>query len=150
MVNHMKLTDRFQDALCFAFMLHKKQVRKGTPLPYFTHLMAVATTVIEHGGNEDEAIAALLHDAVEDQGGMNTLAIIKNCFGNEVAEIVSGCSDSDTLPKPPWKERKEKYLAELQTASRSIVLVSIADKLHNSASVLRDYQQDGENIWNTI
>ena len=139
----MKMTDQFQDALNFAFMLHKKQVRKSTEVPYFTHLMAVAATVIEYGGSEDEAIAALLHDAVEDQGGENTLYIIKMCFGSQVADIVAGCSDTDTIPKPPWKERKEKHLAGLQIASPSIILVSLADKLHNVSSVLRDYRKSG-------
>ncbi len=145
----MLLTFRFQGALCYAFALHNEQSRKGTDpsIPYFSHLIAVTSIVLDNGGNEDEAIAALLHDAVEDQGGMPTLCKIQQLFGNNVAEIVDGCTDSHSNPKPPWEERKVKHLARLQTAPPSVILVSIADKLHNASSVLRDYEQKGDLVW---
>ncbi len=139
----MQLTFRFQGALCYAFSLHIEQSRKGTDpsIPYISHLLAVASIVLDNGGDEDEAIAALLHDAVEDQGGLPTLCKIVQMFGNNVAEIVEGCTDTYTNPKPPWKERKVQHLAKLQTAPPSVILVSLADKLHNASSVLLDYQE---------
>jgi len=103
--------------------------------------------VLEHGGSEDEAIAALLHDAVEDQGGAPVLEEIRRSFGPVVAAIVDGCSDSETIPKPPWRERKEKYLAHLPAAGRSVHLVSAADKLHNVRSLVDDYREHGELLW---
>jgi len=109
--------------------------------------MAVASLVLEHGGGEDEAIAALLHDAVEDQGGIPVLERIRNDFGDSVADIVAGCSDSNTTPKPPWRERKEGYLEHLCTASREVRLVAVADKVHNARAVLADYRVLGEALW---
>ncbi len=103
--------------------------------------------VLEHGGDEDEAIAALLHDAIEDQGGAATRDQIQRRFGDRVAAIVEGCTDADTMPKPPWRERKEKYIAHLATAQRSVLLVSAADKLHNARSIVDDYRQHGELLW---
>ncbi len=111
------------------------------------HLLGVTAIVLEHGGDEDEAIAALLHDAVEDQGGRPRLEEIRGRFGDAVAEIVDGCTDADTVPKPPWRERKEAYLAHLPAASRSVQLVSAADKLHNVRSLVEDYRASGEDIW---
>ncbi|MBN1395700.1 MAG: HD domain-containing protein [Pirellulales bacterium] len=140
-------TDRLSDAFAYAAALHARQRRKISGEPYLAHLMAVAAIVLEHGGDEDEAVAALLHDAVEDQGGRPTLERIRNRFGQRVAEIVSGCSDADETPKPPWRERKEAHLARLQNASPSIRLVVAADKLHNSRSLLRDYRRRGEEVW---
>ena len=129
------LTRRFELALQFASGLHHSQCRKGTPVPYISHLMAVSALVLEAGGDEDLAIAALLHDAVEDQGGPPTLQTIRRMFGDRVADVVMECSDTDREPKPLWRERKEQYLAHLLSASTDALLVSIADKLHNARSV---------------
>jgi (p)ppGpp synthase/HD superfamily hydrolase len=141
------LTERYLSALELAFKLHQTQIRKGSQVPYFTHLMSVSAMVLENGGSEDQAIAALLHDAVEDQGGKKTLNIIKKRFGADVAEIVEGCSDSDTIPKPPWKNRKLAYLEKIKHASDTIKLVSLADKIHNARSILQDLQTRGEATW---
>jgi (p)ppGpp synthase/HD superfamily hydrolase len=143
----MSLSPRFEDALTFATRLHTGQVRKGTTVPYISHLLAVTAIVIEQGGDEDEAIAALLHDAVEDQGGPPTREEIRIRFGETVVAIVDGCTDADTIPKPPWQERKEAYIAHVRHASPSVRLVSAADKLHNARSILLDYRQLGEALW---
>ncbi len=143
-----RLGERFEEALVFAATLHRHQIRKGTEVPYVVHLLAVANLVIEHGGDEDEAIAALLHDAVEDQGGDATLDRIRRRFGPRVADIVEACSDTAESPKPPWRERKERYLAHLRAEGRgSVLLVSIADKLHNINSTLTDLRTLGPSIW---
>src|SRR5207245_9152563 len=106
----MLLSARFEEALVFATQLHKEQVRKGTGIPYIAHLLAVASIVLENGGNEDEAIAALLHDAIEDQGGASTREEIRRRFGETVVGIVNGCTDAEVIPKPRWRERKEAYI----------------------------------------
>jgi (p)ppGpp synthase/HD superfamily hydrolase len=142
-----RLSRRFEQALVCAFQLHRDQTRKGTHTPYIAHLLAVASLVIEDGGDEDQAIAALLHDAVEDQGGRVTLEKIKTRFGERVAWIVEGCSDTDTLPKPPWRERKEAYLEHLRGAAAEIRRVSLADKLHNARSILADLRQSRDGVW---
>jgi len=145
------LSDRFKDAFNYACDKHQNQTRKGTVIPYISHLIAVSGLVIEHGGNEDEAIAALLHDVVEDQGGEEMLNEIRERFGETVAEIVEGCSDSfsyDPEDKLPWKERKQDYINHLATdASPSTLLVSMADKLHNARAMLTDYSFIGEPFW---
>lgn len=143
----MEPSPRFDEALAYASRLHARQKRKRSETPYVAHLLAVASIVIEHGGSEDEAIGALLHDAVEDQGGAPRLVEIHERFGSLVAEIVAGCTDADTTPKPPWRERKDQYLAHLPTASRSVQLVSAADKLHNARSLCEDYRACGEDLW---
>ncbi len=143
----MMLSERFIDALTFATQLHAGQTRKGSEVPYIAHLLGVASTVLEHGANEDEAIAALLHDAIEDQGGAATREEIRRRFGDTVTEIVDGCTDSDTTPKPPWRQRKEAYIAHIPTASASVLLVSAADKLYNARSVLNDYRLIGDAVW---
>ena len=143
----MKLTWRFDAALVCASCLHAHQTRKGTEIPYISHLLSVASLVMEHGGDEDEAIAALLHDAVEDQGGQDTLCVIRDRFGDRVAEIVEGCSDAFVRPKPPWRERKEHHIACMEAASSSVRLVTLADKLHNARTVLADYRLMGESLW---
>lgn len=140
-------TDRFAEAFAYANALHAGQLRKGTPVPYIAHLMSVAALVLEDGGDEDEAIAALLHDAVEDQGGQATRAEIVRRFGARVAAIVDGCTDADTIPKPPWRARKERYLAHLGEAPEDVRRVSLADKLHNARAVLADYRAQGEALW---
>lgn len=143
----VRLSARFKDALIYSFGLHREQYRKGTGIPYFSHLMAVASLVLDYGGEEDEAIAALLHDAIEDQGGDRTRSRIRKLFGKEVAAIVEGCTDTDETPKPPWRERKEKYLAHLKESTDSVRLVSAADKLHNLRTILADYLSVGEALW---
>jgi (p)ppGpp synthase/HD superfamily hydrolase len=141
------LTSRFEEALSYVFNLHNGQTRKGNGVPYISHLMSVCALVLENGGDEDQAIAALLHDAVEDQGGLATLAEIRNRFGENVANIVSACSDSFITPKPPWRERKEKYLAHLPETYPPARLVSLADKVHNARTILADHRQIGDEIW---
>jgi (p)ppGpp synthase/HD superfamily hydrolase len=143
----MPYGEKLEHALLYASRLHRNQVRKGTSTPYITHLLAVASIVGENGGTEDEVVAALLHDAPEDQGGEATLRDIRLRFGDEVAEIVDGCTDTYQDPKPPWRERKERYLAHLANAPDSVRLVSSADKLHNARSVLSDYRLVGEDLW---
>ncbi len=141
------LTGRFEDALVIAAQLHRRQTRKGSDVPYVSHLLSVAGLVLEHGGDEDETIAALLHDAVEDQGGKETLREIGGRFGERVAQIVQECSDTDEVPKPPWRERKEAYIEHLARASASARLISTADKLHNVRATLMDYRRYGERVW---
>lgn len=141
------LSDRFTQALVYATELHAHQVRKGSGVPYIAHLMAVSSLALEQGATEDEAIAALLHDAIEDQGGAATREAIRQRFGDAVVAIVEGCTDADVVPKPPWKERKQAYIAHLPQASASVRLVSACDKLHNARSILQDYRLIGEAIW---
>lgn len=141
------LTNRFEQALIYASRLHHKQIRKGSNVPYISHLLSVSSLVLEDGGDEDEAIAALLHDAVEDQGGQATREVIFDMFGARVVEIVDGCTDADTIPKPAWRERKQQYIDNLRDASASIRKVSLADKLHNARSILKDLSQEGEETW---
>jgi (p)ppGpp synthase/HD superfamily hydrolase len=143
----MQLTERFSLALEYACRLHATQYRKASNVPYVAHLLAVAAIALEHGASEDEAIAALLHDAIEDQGGAPVREEIRRRFGTSVADIVDGCTDSETIPKPPWRERKEKYLAHLGEASPSVRLVCAADKLHNVRSLVADYRVHGEALW---
>ena len=141
------MPSRFQQALDYAAGLHAAQERKGSTVPYVAHLLGVASLVLYHGGTEDEAIAALLHDAIEDQGGDETRQEIRGHFGPVVAEIVEGCTDTDEVPKPPWRPRKEAYIAHVRRASPSVRLVSAADKLDNARSILRDYRAVGEAVW---
>lgn len=141
------LTERFKRALEYATVVHGGQVRKGTSVPYVSHLLAVCALVLEDGGDEDEAIAGLLHDAVEDCGGPPRLEHIRSQFGERVASIVQACSDTDEMPKPPWKERKTRYIAHIRTASPEARRVSCADKVHNARSILRDYRALGEPLW---
>ena len=141
------LTQRFSEALTFATELHAEQNRKGGDIPYIGHLLSVAGLVIEAHGTEVQAIAALLHDAAEDQGGQATLTEIDTRFGPDVARIVAECSDTFEQPKPPWRERKERYVAHLQDASAEAVLVSLADKLDNTRAILRDLRTDGPELW---
>jgi GTP pyrophosphokinase len=136
--------------MVYAHHVHQNQRRKGTGIPYIAHILGVTALAIEYGATEDEAIGALLHDAAEDGGGEATLAEIRARFGDTVADIVLGCSDSlveDPEDKLPWRERKENYLAHLENASASVCLVSAADKLHNVRSIMRDYREHGEDIW---
>ncbi len=122
---------------------HARQKRKGTETPYVSHLLGVASLVLEHGGDEEQAIAALLHDAVEDQGAHQE-PVIRERFGDRVADIVLGCTDADTLPKPPWRERKERYIEHLEHASSDVLLVSCADKVHNARAIVTDLKTHGD------
>jgi GTP pyrophosphokinase len=141
------LSQRFNEAFLFAAEKHGRQRRKSTKIPYLAHLMSVAALVLEAGGDEDPAIAALLHDVVEDCGGKPMLEEVRRRFGNRVAHIVEGCTDADAYPKPPWRERKEAYLQHLKEADADIRLVSAADKLHNGREILKDYREGGEPVW---
>ena len=144
------LTDRFDRAVLFAIELHRSQLRKGTAIPYVTHLFAVCSLVLEDGGTEGEAIAALLHDGPEDRGGVAVLDAIRDRFGPAVAEMVEGLSDAMPAPgeaKAPWRTRKEAYLRHLADAPESVLRISLADKLHNARSMLVDVETDGEAVW---
>jgi (p)ppGpp synthase/HD superfamily hydrolase len=142
-----KLTGQFSKALLYAELKHHKQVRKGGDIPYIGHLLTVAGLVINDGGSEAQAIAALLHDAVEDAGGPETLTEIRANFGDDVARIVAECSDTDETPKPPWRDRKQRYINHLARVGDDTILVSVADKLDNARSMLRDYHTHGPSLW---
>lgn len=142
-----KLGRRFERAFLFAAEKHSGQTRKASTIPYLAHLMGVASLALEYGADEDIAIAALLHDVVEDCGGAPMLKEVKRRFGTRVAKVVDGCTDSNTVPKPPWRERKENYLLHLKSADAETRLVSAADKLNNVRSILSDYREVGEKIW---
>ena len=142
-----RLGARFHDALVYAAEKHRTQVRKASGVPYVGHLLSVAGLVIEAGGTETQAIAALLHDAAEDQGGAATLADIKERFGPAVARIVDECSDTLEDPKPPWRERKQNYVAHLDGVSDEALLVSLADKVDNVRALLRDFRVHGAELW---
>jgi (p)ppGpp synthase/HD superfamily hydrolase len=142
------LDSRFATALSFAAELHRDHYRKGTAIPYVSHLLGVASLALEHGADQDETIAALLHDAQEDRGGKATTATIAVLFGDHVAAIVGACSDSEESEnKAPWKERKEAYLQHLETAGASVRLVSACDKVHNARSILADLRTVGGDLW---
>lgn len=138
---------RLAEAAAFALRIHAAQTRKGTDTPYISHLLGVASLVLEHGGDEDQAIAGLLHDAIEDQGAEQE-AVIAARFGPRVAGIVRACTDADVLPKPPWRARKEVYLAHLEHADASVLLVSAADKLHNARAICTDLRTHGQAVFN--
>jgi len=141
---------RFAEGLTYAAHLHAKQTRKGSDLPYISHLLGVASLTMEYGGSEDECIAALLHDAAEDQGGIPTLEQIRAKFGDDVADIVAGCTDAFVeagAEKPPWEKRKAKYIAHLHSSSKSVRFVSAADKLHNARAILADYREHGDEVF---
>jgi (p)ppGpp synthase/HD superfamily hydrolase len=138
---------RLGAAVAYALELHGEQVRKGTEIPYVTHLFSVCALVLEDDGTEDEAVAALLHDGPEDQGGQATLDEIKRRFGPSVARMVAGLSDTLESPKPPWRERKEAYLDRLRDEPASVLRISLADKLHNLRSVAVDLDLHGEDLW---
>lgn len=141
------LTARFEDALHYANALHATQRRKGTDVPYITHLLGVVSLVLDDGADEDEAIAALLHDAAEDHGGRPRLDDIRTRYGDKVARIVEHCTDSWTQPKEPWVERKRRYVEHASTLSHDALRVSAADKVHNAYTILRDLRNVGEAVW---
>lgn len=141
------LSGRFVDALEAAAVMFADRKRKGIETPYISHLLATCAIALEHGATEDEAIAALLHDAIEDIKDKAKVRTVVGLFGPEVLRIVEECSDSDTFPKPPWRERKERYIARLAEADASVLLVSAADKLHNARAIAADLRQQGASVW---
>jgi (p)ppGpp synthase/HD superfamily hydrolase len=140
------LTERFDQALAFAHEVHRRQL-KAKRSPYIGHLLIVAGYVLESGGDEDQAIAALLHDAAEDHGGRRMLAEIQKRFGAQVAHIVEGCTDDLREPPPPWPERKRNYVAHIAELDLPTARVLIADKLTNARGFLRAWRRDGEDVW---
>ncbi len=141
------LTRDFGEALAYAHDLHLEQLRKGGDVPYVSHLLAVSSLVLEAGGDQEQAVAALLHDALEDQGDKTSFEEIESRFGGRVAQIVRACSDTEVRPKPPWRIRKQAYLDRLEEESEDILLVSVADKLHNARTTLADRRADGAAVW---
>jgi len=155
-VRHVPLTGRFTEAVGYAAVAHAGQVRKGTDIPYLSHLLSVAALVLEHGGDERQATAGVLHDVVEDCGGVRRLEDVRAVFGEDVAELVAALSDAvplDGAPKAPWRARKEAYLEHLSalvTAEHPAALVSLCDKLHNARAIVADASDDngpGEKVW---
>ncbi len=143
----MAYSARLDDAFTLARQLHDTQTRKGSSVPYLSHLLAVAGIVSEHGGDEDQVIAALLHDSVEDQGGSALLEKLRGQFGDRVATLIEACTDAFDKPKPPWKERKLGYLSRIPQAPREARLIIAADKIHNLRSMIADYEIVGEKLW---
>src|SRR5262245_16161485 len=141
------LSDRFDQALLYAHELHGDQYRRGTPVPYMAHLMGVASLGLEYGGDEEQAIAALLHDAIEDCGDLTSYEEIHRRFGDRVTEIVRACTDVDATPRPPWLERKAAYVARVSHEPADARLVSAADKLYNVRTVVKDFRQTGHVVW---
>jgi len=141
------LSRQFEKALTYATRIHGGQLRKKTRIPYIGHILGVAAIAMEYGADETEAIAALLHDAVEDCGGAKRLRDIERKFGKDVARIVEGCTDTDQTPKPPWLERKKAYVTHVRRAPMPTKLVSASDKLHNVRAILMDYRKEGEKLW---
>ena len=141
------LGPRYAEAVAWAIRLHADQVRKGTGIPYVAHVLAVSAIALEHGADEDVAIAAVLHDAVEDCGGERTRELLAARFGGRVAAIVDGCTEATVTPKPPWAARKAGYLDHLPAAADDVLLVSASDKLHNARSILADLRAVGDALW---
>lgn len=143
----VELGERFAAAVSWAIDLHAGQVRKGTAIPYAAHLLGVVSIALDLGADEDQAIAAMLHDSVEDCGGAPILTEVRSRFGERVAGIVADCTDSEIEPKPPWAERKQAYLARLEQKARDSLLVSLADKTHNAEAIVQDLREHGEALW---
>jgi len=143
----LRLSNRFDQAFLYAHEAHREQHRKKTNRPYISHLMGVASLVLQYGGDEDQAMGALLHDVVEDCGGAPRLEEIRARFGERVARIVDGCTDSDEIPKPPWLERKKRYVERVKSEPEEVLLVSAADKLYNMREILMDLREQGPGVW---
>jgi (p)ppGpp synthase/HD superfamily hydrolase len=137
---------QLSDAAAYAFAIHGAQVRKGANTPYIGHLMSVAGLVLEHGGDQEQAVAGLLHDAIEDCG-VEQEDLIRERFGERVARIVRACTDADIRPKPPWRARKEQYLRHLETEEPETLLISCCDKLHNARAIVSDLRTHGEAVF---
>jgi (p)ppGpp synthase/HD superfamily hydrolase len=144
---NVRLSPQFGKALIYATRIHGGKLRKKTRIPYIAHILGVTAIALEYGANETEAIAALLHDAVEDCGGAKRLRDIERKFGKKIARIVEGCTDTDQTPKPPWLQRKKAYVDHVRHASMPTKMVSASDKLHNLRAILMDYRQEGEKLW---
>jgi GTP pyrophosphokinase len=138
--------ERLSAAIAYALAVHADQERKGAQTPYIGHLLAVCALVLEAGGDQEQAMAAVLHDAIED-GGAEQEGEIRTRFGERVAMIVRGCTDADTFPKPPWRTRKEAYLEHLRSAPPEMLLVSCADKLHNARAIVSDFLTHGAAVF---
>jgi (p)ppGpp synthase/HD superfamily hydrolase len=147
MTSKVALTERFERALLFASRAHQGQVRKGSAVPYLAHLLAVCALVLEQGGDEDQAIAALLHDCPEDQGGRDMLERIRTELGSRSAELVAGCGEPLDLHGAPWQQRKEAFLAQLVQAPPAVLLVVAADKCHNLTSLLEEHARSGDEVF---
>jgi (p)ppGpp synthase/HD superfamily hydrolase len=143
----MQLSPLFEQALVYATQAHCNQTRKQTGIPYIAHILGVTAIAMEYGADETEAIGALLHDTVEDCGGADRLKDIKARFGEKVAKIVEGCTDTDETPKPPWLERKKQYLAHLARTDAPTRLVSASDKLHNIRAIVANLRTDGPEVF---
>jgi (p)ppGpp synthase/HD superfamily hydrolase len=141
------LTERFEQGLVYAAQVHGGHRRKSTDIPYLAHLMSVAALVLEDGGSEDEAIAALLHDAIEDQPDRASFDEIGRRFGAGVEAIVRHCTETEERPKPPWRDRKESYVERMRTAPEPVLRVAAADKLHNARATLSDVRAAGDSVW---
>ena len=142
------LGKRFEDALVYASHVHVGQRRKDSHVPYIAHPLGVAALVLYDGGDEDEAIGALLHDTAEDQGGRERLADVRARFGDRVAQLVEACSDSLDSPKPPWQERKDGFLARLRDETdQGVIRIALADKVDNARSIVRDLEVVGDDVW---
>jgi hypothetical protein len=144
------LTSRFEQALLYAKRLHARRVWKGTQIPYIAHPLSVAALVLEDGGDEDEAIGALLHDAVEAEGGVTTLEDLRRRFGDRVARTIEGCRDPEAIPTLPWRARKERFLEHLRRARPDVLRVSAAETLHDARMILADYRATGESPWSRL
>ena len=140
-------SDRFLDALQVAADLHRGQDRKGTGIPYVSHLLGTCAIALEFGADEDQSIAALLHDAIEDVEPVERARAAVAVFGDEVLRIVEACTDADTHPKPPWRARKEAYLVRLAHEDGRVLLVSASDKLHNARAIVGDLHRQGPALW---
>ena len=147
MTGQTTLTDRFDEALTYAREHHRDDWRKGTGIPYVSHLLGVSSLVLDMEGSEDEAIAALLHDVIEDGGGVEAEVVIRERFGDDVARIVRACSDTDVQPKPPWQDRKKTYIAAIAHKRPDELRVSLADKVHNARAILLDLRTNGDELW---
>jgi GTP pyrophosphokinase len=143
----MNLSEQFEEALIYATRSHCNQTRKKTGIPYIAHILGVTAIALEYGANETEAIGALLHDTVEDCGGAERLRDIRQKFGEDVARIVDGCTDSDQTPKPPWPDRKRAYIEHLKDSDSSTRLVSASDKLHNTRAILAELRRNGLEVF---
>ena len=140
-------SDRFLDALRVAAHLHRNQLRTGTDIPYASHVLGVCSIALEFGADEDQAIAALLHDVIEDVEPMEEARAAVATFGPEVLRIVDACTDTEERPKPPWRIRKERYLERLAHEDARVLLVSASDKLHNGRAIVVDLRRHGPEVW---
>ena len=143
----MKISEKFEEALIYATQAHGNQMRKKTGIPYIAHILGVTAIALEYGASETEAISALLHDTVEDCGGADRLRDIREKFGDDVAGIVDGCTDTYETPKPPWLERKRAYIEHLKDSDSSTRLVSASDKLHNTRAILAELRRHGTDVF---